>query len=107
MRIASWNVNSIKARMPNVLEWLKSAKPDVLILQELKCETNEFPRLEFEAMGYNFSIVGQKSYNGVAILSLEKPEHVRNHLPGDTDDKAARYIEATIGGVCIGCLYAP
>ncbi|MDD5586092.1 MAG: exodeoxyribonuclease III, partial [Alphaproteobacteria bacterium] len=63
--------------------------------------------LEFEAMGYNFSIVGKKSYNGVAILSLEKPEHVRDHLPGDTDDKAARYLEATIGGVCIGCLYAP
>ncbi|MDD5587397.1 MAG: exodeoxyribonuclease III [Alphaproteobacteria bacterium] len=107
MRIATWNVNSIKARMPNVIDWLKSAKPDVLLLQELKCETGEFPRLEFEVLGYQALVVGQKAYNGVAILSLEKPEHVLERLPGDGDNASARYVEATIGGLRVASLYAP
>lgn len=70
MKIATWNVNSVKARLPNVLEWLKEAKPDVVLLQEIKCETQNFPGLEFESAGYKFHALGQKSYNGVAILSL-------------------------------------
>lgn len=107
MRIASWNVNSIKARLPNVLAWLKDAKPDVLLLQELKCETENFPRLEFESLGYHLAIAGQKTYNGVAIASLHKPEHCADRLPGDKADTAARYIEVTINGLRIASLYAP
>ena len=69
IKIASWNVNSVKARLPGVLAWVREAAPDILLLQELKCEENAFPALEFEDLGYNLAVVGQKTYNGVAILS--------------------------------------
>lgn len=107
MRIATWNVNSIKARLPLVNEWLKTANPDVLLLQEIKCETEAFPRLEFEALGYKVTAVGQKTYNGVAILSRETPQNVLEHLPGDKEDMQARYIEATIQGIHIASVYLP
>lgn len=107
MRIATWNINSIKARLPNVISWLKEAKPDVLLLQELKCEESDFPRLEFEAMGYSLAIAGQKTYNGVAIASIEKPRDILDHLPGDKSDSSARYIEASIGDIRIASIYAP
>jgi len=96
--IATWNVNSIKARLPNVLAWLKAAQPDVALLQELKCIDDNFPRLEIEELGYNVAVHGQKSYNGVAILSKAPLEDVLCGLPGNDGDDHARYVEATLGG---------
>jgi exodeoxyribonuclease-3 len=107
MRIASWNVNSVRARLGNVTGWLETARPDVLLLQEIKCQTDDFPRLEFEALGYQCQIVGQKSYNGVALLSLEKARDVSTALSGDPTDTQARYIEATVNDIRIASLYLP
>lgn len=107
MKIATWNVNSVKARLPNVLEWLKRAQPDVALLQEIKCVDADFPTLEFEALGYKAIPHGQKSYNGVALLSKLPVDAVRTRLPGDDSDEQARYIEADIGGVTMGGLYLP
>lgn len=107
MLIASWNVNSVRARMENVTEWLKVTQPDVLLLQEIKCETESFPAFEFEAMGYKAFVSGQKSYNGVAILSRHPASNVMYSLPGDADDKQARYVEAVIQGVHVASIYLP
>jgi exodeoxyribonuclease III len=107
MHIATWNVNSIKARLPNVLEWLGEQKPDVVLLQEIKCETANFPALEMEALGYKVHALGQKTYNGVAILSRHMIEDVKEHLPEAGDDMQSRYIEASIQGVRIASLYLP
>ncbi len=107
MRLATWNVNSIKARLPIVAAWLESAKPDVLLLQETKCEAEAFPRIELESQGYHVCVVGQKAYNGVAILSREKPEDALERLPGDDSDTQARYIEATIQGIRVASVYLP
>ena len=95
-KIATWNVNSIKARLPNVLEWLKAAEPDVVCLQEIKCVTENFPRLEIEDAGYSVAVLGQKTYNGVAILARGNIEDVRTGLPGMSDDEQARYIEGAV-----------
>lgn len=105
-RIATWNVNSVKARLANVLEWLKSASPDIALLQELKCTTENFPRLEIEDLGYNAAVLGQKSYNGVAILAKRPIEDVQEGLP-DSDDDQARYIEGTVDGVRVASIYLP
>jgi len=94
MIIATWNINSIRARIDTAVAWVKEANPDVLCLQEIKCETNSFPSTVFEDLGYNVIVHGQKSYNGVAILSKLKPEDVRRGLPGDDAESPARYIEA-------------
>lgn len=83
LTVASWNVNSVKARLPNVLDWLSEAKPDVACLQEIKTVDEGFPRMEIEDLGYNIETHGQKSYNGVAILSKHPIEEVRCGLPGD------------------------
>ena len=107
MRIATWNVNSVKARLPNVIEWLREAAPDVLLLQEIKCETAAFPSFEFESLGYRVRALGQKTYNGVAIVSRHPIEDVREHLPGGDADPQARYLEATIQGVRVASLYLP
>ncbi len=107
MQIATWNINSVKARLPNLLDWLGSAQPDVLLLQEIKCQTDDFPLMEIRAAGYQAVALGQKSYNGVAILSRHPIEDVRLGLPGDDTDEQARYIEATVKGVRIGGLYLP
>ncbi len=107
MKIATWNVNSVRARMPNITKWLQSAAPDVLLLQEIKCETDAFPRFEFEAMGYKCAVAGQKSYNGVALLSRLPMTDVLEALPGDEADTQARYIEATVGGFRIASVYLP
>ena len=107
MRIATWNVNSVRMRLPLVLAWLEDAKPDVLLLQEIKCEAESFPRFEFDAAGYRSVVVGQKSYNGVALLSREAATDVLEHLPGDESDTQARYVEATVGGVRVASLYLP
>ena len=105
--IASWNVNSIKARLPNILSWLETAGPDVALLQELKTVEENFPRLEIEALGYRCAVLGQKSYNGVAILSKAPLEDVLEGLPGDTEDEQARYLEATTFGLRVACIYLP
>ncbi|MFN4143201.1 exodeoxyribonuclease III [Aestuariivirga sp.] len=111
MKIATWNVNSIKARLENALAWLKAADPDVVCLQELKCEDDAFPSLAFEELGYNVVTHGQKTYNGVAILSKRKPEDVRRGLPGNDEDGQARYIEAVFsrksGMVRVASIYLP
>lgn len=107
MRIATFNVNSLKARLPRVVEWLDEAKPDVVLLQELKCVDEDFPRIEIEALGYGIESHGQKTYNGVAILSKYPVEDVVRGLPGDPDDVQARYIEGTIQGVRVASIYLP
>ena len=98
MQIATWNVNSINARMHAVTKWLTEAKPDVACLQEIKTVDEGFPRMEIEALGYNIETHGQKSYNGVAILSKRPFEEVTARLPGDEGDEQARYLEAVIAG---------
>jgi len=98
MKIATWNVNSINARMHAVIEWLKTTNPDVVCLQEIKTIDETFPRLEIETLGYNIETHGQKSYNGVAILSKYPIEEVKTKLPGDDNDEQSRYIEAIIAG---------
>ena len=96
MRIATWNVNSVNARLPTVLAWLEAAAPDVVVFQEIKCVDEKFPREAFESLGYNVKVHGQKSYNGVALLSKYPVSDVRRALPGDDTDAQARFIEAVI-----------
>jgi exodeoxyribonuclease-3 len=98
MRIATWNVNSVNARLETVLRWFREAAPDVACLQEIKCVDEKFPREAFESLGYNVSVNGQKSYNGVALLSKFPLEDVRRGLPGDDADDHARYLEAVVAG---------
>lgn len=110
MKIATWNVNSIKARLPTVLEVLKAIDCDVIVLQEIKCETDGFPYMEIEELGYNCSVHGQKSYNGVALLSKHPIEDEQKNLPTFQDDDQARYIEALIladDPIRVGGLYLP
>jgi len=105
--IATWNVNSIKARLPRVTEWLQEFGPDIALLQELKTTDDTFPRLEIEAAGYHVETVGQKTYNGVAILSKQPIEVRLRALPGDDGDEQARYLEADTGGFRVAALYLP
>ena len=105
--IASWNVNSVKARLPNVLDWLESTSPDIALFQELKTVDDNFPRLEIEALGYHCAVHGQKSYNGVAVLSKEPLEDVMAGLPGDPEDEQARYLEVTTFGLRVASIYLP
>ncbi|MDD9901706.1 MAG: exodeoxyribonuclease III [Alphaproteobacteria bacterium] len=107
MKIATWNVNSITARKQHVLDWLDENKPDVLLLQELKCMDEKFPLAEIEAAGYKAAVHGQKTYNGVAIISKHKISDVVTGLEGDDTDEQARYIEATVNGVRIASIYLP
>lgn len=93
--------------MPNVTAWLLKNQPDVLLLQEIKCETAAFPRLEFSALGYSSSVAGQKGYNGVAILSRSPATDVIERISGDESDQQARYIEATVEGVRVASVYLP
>ncbi len=96
MKIASWNINGIKARMETARTWLKGASPDIACLQEIKCVDEAFPKEVFEELGYNVAVHGQKGFNGVALLSKLPFDEVRPHLPGDPDDLQARYLEAVI-----------
>lgn len=107
MKIATWNVNSVKVRLGHLVQFLADASPDVVLLQELKCRTEEFPRLEIEAAGYRCAVLGQKSYNGVAILAREPIDCTAEGLPGDPEDAQSRYIEARVAGVRVASLYAP
>lgn len=105
MKITSWNVNSVNARLEHVKKYLKEYQPDVLMLQELK--TLDFPASEFESLGYASEAVGQKSYNGVAILSKHTINTLHKSLPGNDNDEQARYIEADINGVRLINIYMP
>lgn len=108
MKIATYNVNGINARLPVLLRWLKESAPDVACLQELKAPQEKFPELAIREAGYDVIWHGQKSWNGIAILSkVGMPQEVRRTLPGDEEDVHSRYMEAAINGVLIGCLYLP
>ncbi|MGB0670866.1 MAG: exodeoxyribonuclease III [Rhodospirillales bacterium] len=107
MKIATWNVNSVKVRTAHLVDWLKLAEPDVVCLQELKCLDEAFPRLEVEALGYRVSTRGQKTYNGVAVITRAPHQVVLDHLPGDDADDQARYLEVDVAGVRVASLYLP
>ena len=110
MRIATWNVNSVNARLPTVLRWFEMEQPDVACLQEIKCVDEKFPAAEFERLGYNVAVHGQKTYNGVALLSKTPLEDVRKGLPGEDTDDHARYLEALVSGprpVRVAAIYLP
>ena len=111
MKIATWNVNSVRRRTGHLVAWLEAARPDVVVLQELKALEPQFPRLEIEAAGYKAEIVGQKGFNGVSLLSLHPVEITARALPDAVDDEPARYIEGRIqtteGPLTVGGLYLP
>ncbi len=111
LRIATWNVNSVRQRITHLLDYLKEASPDALCLQEIKCTDDQFPRMEIEDLGYNVETHGQKGFNGVAILA-KRPFEVARGLPGDDADTQSRYIEAVIptetgGAVRVASIYLP
>lgn len=108
LKIATFNINNVRRRLPNLLAWLARSKPDIVCLQELKATDAEFPAGEIEAAGYRAVWQGEKTWNGVAILSRAgEPLITRRALPGDPADRQSRYIEAAVNGILIGCLYAP
>src|SRR6202049_3378103 len=108
MRIATFNVNGINARLPVLLEWLAQTVPDIVCLQELKAPEERFPDGALRDAGYGAIWHGQKSWNGVAILARgSEPIEIRRALPGNPEDLHSRYIEALVSGVVIGCLYLP
>src|SRR5262244_3314142 len=108
--IACWNINSILARLPTAIQVLKEMDADVVCLQEIKCEDHRFPRLEIEDLGYNVETFGQKSYNGVALLSKHRIEDVARGVPG-LEHEHSRYIEGVIAGpggaLRVASIYAP
>ncbi|MCM2293666.1 exodeoxyribonuclease III [Allorhizobium sp. BGMRC 0089] len=111
MKIATWNINGIKARIDNLLQWLEAASPDIACLQEIKSVDESFPREPIEALGYHVETHGQKGFNGVALLSKVRPDEVNRGLPGDATDEQARFIEGVFSvpsGVLRVCsLYLP
>lgn len=108
MKIATYNINGVGARLPVLLRWLDETAPDVVCLQELKAPQEKFPERAIQDAGYKAIWHGQKSWNGVAILSRHaQPEEVRRELPGDPDDSQSRYIEASVNGILVCCLYLP
>src|SRR5437660_12490754 len=111
MRIATWNVNSIRQRLDHLLTWLKDRAPDIACLQEIKCVDEAFPREEIETLGYNVVTHGQKTFNGVALLSKLPFEETKSGLAGDDEDAHARFLEGVVtlksGVVRVACLYLP
>jgi exodeoxyribonuclease-3 len=107
LRIVSWNINSLRRRQERLIAWLEQTQPDVVCLQETKCTDEQFPVLDLRAAGYYSAFHGQKSYNGVAILSKTEPREVRPSLCDEEEDPQARVIAATIGAVRIYSIYAP
>ena len=108
MRIATFNVNGISSRLPALLQWLEETQPDVACLQELKAPQEKFPEAAIKEAGYEAIWLGQKSWNGVAILARgQAPQEVRRGLPGDDADEQSRYLEAAVNGVLVCCLYLP
>jgi exodeoxyribonuclease-3 len=108
VRIATYNINNVVARLPQLRAWLEVTRPDVVCLQELKCIESNFPFEELGKLGYGSLVHGQKTWNGVAILSRgSAPLEIRRQLPGDPADKQSRYLEAAVNGIVVGCLYLP
>lgn len=111
MKIVTWNVNSVRARLPNVIEWIEETQPDVILLQEIKCQQDAFPYETFEDLGYNIAVHGQKTFNGVAILSKTPLEDITRGLPTFPEDPQARYIEAVVstkdGAMRVASVYVP
>jgi exodeoxyribonuclease III len=108
MKIATFNINNVNRRLPNLLAWLSTARPDVVCLQELKTTDASFPRGAIRDAGYGALWRGQRSWNGVAILAKDaEPILIRDELPGDPADVQSRYIEAAIKGVLVACIYLP
>jgi exodeoxyribonuclease-3 len=108
LKVASYNINGINGRLPILLKWLEQAKPDIVCLQELKAPNERFPLQDIQAAGYQAIWSGQKSWNGVAILSRSLPiQELRRTLPGDKNDNHSRYLEAIVGKMVIACLYCP
>ena len=109
MKIATWNVNSVNARLPTVVEVLKTCEADVWCLQEIKCVDEKFPREAFESLGYNVAVHGQKGFNGVAVLTRASSglTERRRGLPGDPDDTHSRYLEASAHGMIVASIYLP
>jgi exodeoxyribonuclease III len=108
MKIATFNINNVNRRLPNLLRWLRAAKPDIVCLQELKSTDADFPAGAIDKAGYGAVWRGQKTWNGVAILARNaEPVLIRSALPGDREDHEARYIEAAVRGILIACLYLP
>lgn len=108
LKIATFNINGLRARLPNLLAWLEREQPDIACLQELKAPDNAFPAADFEALGYGTLHLGQPSWNGVAILAKDaEPLAIHRGLPGFEDDPQARYLEAAVHGIVVACLYLP
>ncbi len=108
LKLATFNINNVNKRLPNLLAWLAAARPDVVCLQELKAEDDAFPEAALQDAGYGAVWRGQRSWNGVAILARgSTPVLTRRALPGDPGDRQSRYIEAAVNGVLVGCLYLP
>ena len=108
LRIASYNINGIKARLPRLIEWLEETRPHVACLQELKTQDEGFPASEFEKLGYGAIWHGQKGFNGVAILARDtQPVEVRRGLEGEPEDEHSRYLEADVHGLRVACIYLP
>lgn len=107
MKIVTWNVNSVRARLPNVCEWLSLHRPDVVLLQEIKSQEGTFPFAEIEDLGYNVAVHGQKTFNGVAILARSPIEDITKGLPTFSEDEQARYIEGVVGKVRVASVYVP
>jgi len=111
MKIATWNINGVRARIDNLLTWLRESNPDIVCLQEIKCTDENFPRLEIESLGYNVETHGQKGFNGVALLSKLPFNEVNSGLPGSDEDDHARFIEGVFstdrGALRVVSLYLP
>jgi len=108
VRVATYNVNNVVSRLPQLCAWLDVTQPDVVCLQELKCVESKFPYKELAALGYEALVHGQKTWNGVAILARRTaPLEIRRQLPGDPADKQSRYLEAAVNGIVVACLYLP
>lgn len=107
MKIGTWNINSIKMRLPHILDWIKTHTPDIVLLQELKISTEHFPIEAFDEVGYYVAVAGQKGFNGVAVLSTMPIEVERMTLPGDPTDEQARYLEVITGDVRVASVYLP
>ncbi|WP_099867822.1 exodeoxyribonuclease III [Pararhizobium haloflavum] len=111
MKIVTWNINGVRARIDNLVAWLRESDPDIVCLQEIKCQDDGFPRQTLEALGYHVETHGQKGFNGVAILSKVSPDEVHRGLPGNDEDEQARFMEAVFstadGALRVACLYLP
>jgi exodeoxyribonuclease III len=108
VKIATFNINNVNKRLPNLLAWLQTARPDVVCLQELKAAQRQFPASALHDAGYSAEWVGEPTWNGVAILARKaEPVVIRRALPGDAKDTQARYLEAAVKGIVVACVYAP